>query len=381
MTITAITAGLLALLSLGLTLWQWALARRFPLHQGRTLPGPLPGVSVLKPLKGCDANTRLCLATWLDQRYDGPIQFLFAVASPDDPVCPVVRELLAHRGGLDASLIVCESLPGPNLKVSKLARLEAIARHPILAVSDADVAIPPGMLSHLAAELADPKVGLVNPFYRFVGASTTAMKWEAFAVNADFWGGVLQSRALSPLKFALGAVMAVRRECVTGIGGFAALEHHIADDYELGRRVAGLGRGVVLCPVLVECHEAPQGWASVWRHQTRWARTIRACQPGPYGASIVSNATLWPLLWAGLNPTPWILGASGLCLLARLLTARDNLQRFEQGCATRSNPAMAFLKDILQVFLWASAFLGSSVEWRGVRYRIRHDGKLIPVAR
>ena len=44
-------------------------------------------------------------------------------------------------------------------------------------------------------------------------------------------------------------------------------------------------------------------WAQVWKHQLRWARTIRVCQPLPYFFSVLANATVWPLLWLLLKPS------------------------------------------------------------------------------
>src|ERR1035437_635368 len=115
------------------------------------------------------------------------------------------------------------------------------------------------------------------------------MQWEAIAINADFWSQVLQSRSLKPLDFALGAVMATRRRQLEEIGGFAPLVDCLADDYQLGNRIARRGHPIALSPVVVECWSAPMGWAAVWKHQLRWARTIRVCQPAPYFFSLLSN--------------------------------------------------------------------------------------------
>src|SRR5437868_11661936 len=134
-----VTLAGLALLSLGLTLWQWLVARHFPLHQ-RTKDHPFPpAVTLLKPLKGCDPFTEDCLRSWFDQDYTGRLQILFGVASPDDPVCAVVRKLIQAHSHIDAELIVCGELSGANAKVSKLAQLEPSAKHDILVISDADV--------------------------------------------------------------------------------------------------------------------------------------------------------------------------------------------------------------------------------------------------
>ena len=94
--------GGLALLSLALTLWQWLAARRFPLHQ-RPPPAaaarPPPAVTLLKPLKGCDAATEDCLRSWFAQSYGGPVQLLLGVAEAADPAGEVVRRLLRPAGG------------------------------------------------------------------------------------------------------------------------------------------------------------------------------------------------------------------------------------------------------------------------------------------
>ncbi len=42
-------------------------------------------------------------------------------------------------------------------------------------------------------------------------------------------------------------------------------------------------------------------WRDVWKHQLRWARTIRVCQPLPYFFSILSNAGFWAIALADLG--------------------------------------------------------------------------------
>src|SRR5205807_10120229 len=121
--------------------------------------------------------------------------------------------------------------------------------------------------------------------------------------------------------FALGAVMITRRKQLAEIGGFASLIDCLADDYQLGNRIATKGYALNLCPVVVECWSAPMNWREVWRHQLRWARTIRVCQPVPYFFSILSNPTLWPLLWLAIKPSPISLGFFLLCLFLRIVTA------------------------------------------------------------
>lgn len=374
-----VTGGL-AGLSFLLLLWQWLEGRRFVFQPWSEQPppreGPWPGVTLLKPLKGREADTEKCLRSWLEQDYPGPIEILFAVASAEDPAVAVVEKLRRQFLRLETDLIVCGSPAQANAKVAKLAALESRARHGFLIVSDADVEAPPGLVADLVHRLRAPRTGLAHCFYELANPSTLALRCEAVAINADFWSQVLQARRLKPVDFALGAVMATRRDNLRGIGGFAALAECLADDYQLGHRIAALGGAIVLSPLTVRCWSPPMGWAAVWRHQLRWARTIRVCQSVPYFFSLLSNATLWPFLWVVAAPCPISLTAAAVLVGFRMITAWDLQRRL-----TGRNPGMAAawlapIKDLLQIALWMGAFCGNRIEWRGVRMRLRRDGTL-----
>jgi ceramide glucosyltransferase len=392
--------AVLAFLSLALTLWQWLAARRFPLHRRVAENDFAPAISLLKPLKGCDDTTAESLQSWFSQNYSGQTQILFGVADADDPVCKIVQEIIARNPKRDAQLVVCEKLIGANAKVAKVARLETLAKHDLILVSDADVRVPADFLANIAAPLRDEKTGLVNCFYRLANPSTTAMQWEAVAINADFWSQVLQSQTLKPLDFALGAAMLVRREALAEIGGIQSLAGCLADDYQLGHRIAKNGHRIALCPVVAECWDAPMNWCDVWKHQLRWARTIRVCQPLPYFFSILSNATLWPLLWLASEIFKWLPMTirnaqldpfrsleiklallDGLIFVIALLLIRIVLaQNLQRRFTPERNLASPFwlvpVKDLLQVVIWFCSFAGNTVEWRGRKMKLHRDGTL-----
>jgi len=387
--------GTLALLSLALTLWQWLAARRFPLHQRSadlriganqsatqsSAPNRSsalqPAVTLLKPLKGCDANTEECLRSWLTQDYAGEVQALFAVGGADDPACAVVKKLLAEFPKLDAQLVACPERLGANAKVSQLAQLEPRVKHEVIIVSDADVRTPADLLTNVFTPLRDVNVGLVSCFYRLANPTTPAMRWEAIAINADFWSQVLQSASFRKLDFALGAVMATRRQPLTEIGGFHALVDCLADDYQLGNRIARQGYRLELSPVVVDCWSEPMGWGAVWKHQLRWARTIRVCQPMPYFCSIVANASLWPLLSLASHPSLEVLGLVVVFLAVRIIAALDHQRRLTRSCQG-SDWWFVPVKDLLHAAIWVGAFAGNHIEWRGEHYRLRRDGTLEP---
>jgi ceramide glucosyltransferase len=394
-----------ALLSVVLALWQWLAARRFPLHQRVAEPSFAPPVTLLKPLKGCDETTADSLQSWFNQNYAGPVQILFGVADANDPVCEIARELIRKNPGRDVQLVICSESLGANGKISALIQLERSAKYELLLISDADVRVPPDFLANAVAPLRDESegragsplpaeaahvwggahgvtrpTGLVNCFYRLANPTTLAMRWEAVAVNADFWSQILQAVSLRPLGFALGAAMLVRRKALTQAGDFASLANYLADDYQLGHRIAGKGYRIALCPVVVECWDAPMNWREVWRHQLRWARTIRVCQPLPFFFSILSNATVWPLLWlmvSLISSATLCVSLAVACLLLRITFAQNLQRRFTQNRSLVSPFWFVPVKDLLQAVLWLGAFLGNTVEWRGQRMKLRRDGTLI----
>lgn len=399
MTVLNFIFGALAVLSFALLLWQWLAAKKFPLHQRIAESGFAPAVSLLKPLKGSDATTAESLESWLKQNYTGPVQILFGVADKDDSVCKVVEELIQKNSGVDTQLVVCGEMLGANAKVSTLIQLEKLAKYDLILVSDADVRVPTDFLANAVAPLRDEKVGLVNCFYRLANPTTPAMQWEAIAINADFWSQVLQSQSLKPLDFALGAVMLTRRIILEEIGGFKSLADCLADDYQLGNRMAKRNYRIALCPVVVECWDSPMNWRDVWHHQLRWARTIRVCQPLPYFFSILSNATLWPLLWLALELANAFVKSlqttevsSGMMvvhiavpcgallavvfILLRIILAQKLQHRFTPDRNLVSPFWLAPVKDLLQACIWFCAFAGNTVEWRGQKMKLRRDGTL-----
>lgn len=356
---------------------------RFPLHQRVTDKSFAPGVTLLKSLKGCDEHTHDCLRSWFTQNYAGPVQILFAVQDAADPVCAVVQSLRVEFPQADVRLEVVPTLMGANAKVSKLARLESLVTHETVVISDADVKVPADLLTNIVAPLRDPKVGLVNCFYRLANPSTAAMRWEAVAINADFWSQVLQSRTLQSQDFALGAAMALPASRLAGIGGFHALIDHLADDYQLGNRIAKQGYRIELCPVVVECWDPPMGWKQVWAHQLRWARTIRVCQPVPFAASILSNQGLWLVLFGLVSNCQldgWPEAAATALLVAglvwRVYQVRLLVIRMGFGQWFPSLADTVLLKDLLNAAVWFAGFFGNTVIWRGVTYRVGRDGKL-----
>ena len=200
----------------------------------------LPPVSILKPLKGADPEIYECFRSHCLQQYP-EYEIIFGVSDANDPAIESVKSLQLEFPDRRIQLVVSPKILGANVKVSNLAQMLPEARYEHLIVNDSDIRVEPDYLRRVMAPLSDPRVGMVTCLYRGVAARTLGSRLEALGISTDFCAGVLAARQLeNGIRFGLGSTLAFRRGELERIGGFASIVHHLADDYELGKRIAEL---------------------------------------------------------------------------------------------------------------------------------------------
>ncbi len=336
-----------------------------------------PAVSILKPVKGMDEDSYDNFASFCCQEYSGELELVFAVASPDDAVIPVIRHLMDDFTNHDIKLIINPALHGPNQKVSNLINAFPHVSHDIIIVSDSDISVEPEYLRSVAAHFSDPQVGLATSLYRTSDVHGIATALEATGFTAEMVPNVLVARQLEGLTFALGASMAVRREALADIGGFEALSGYLADDYQLGNKIHRAGWRIALDPCFVESVIKPENLMTVLSRQLRWARTMRVSRPGGYLASGITLPFPALLLATILAPSPAV-GAAAVALLygVRLSVSTIFSRRFVRDNLFPRWLWLLPLRDMLAFFTWALSFLGNRVEWRGSRFVLKPGGTI-----
>ncbi len=337
-----------------------------------------PGITVFKPLKGLEPLSRECLESFLTQAYQ-PFQVLFGVREADNPVVALLYELQQAYPHGDLEIVVCPEDLGLNPKISTLQQLLPRARYELLVIADGDVKVGPDYLAQVAAAFREPGMGLVSCPYRAGRPQTLGAALEALTIAADFIPSVAAATSVEEIRFALGATMALTRQALTASGGFAPLADFLADDYQLGFRVAQTGLQVKILPYVVETNNPHMSWAAYLAHQLRWARTYRVCRPGGYLAYGITHALVYSLaILMAAGQAPWAWG-----LVAATLTLRVVVAGFsERLCLKGDLPWWAFgllpLKDLFSCGLWLASFLGSRVSWGERHFRVTPEGKLVP---
>ncbi len=357
---------------------QMVAARRFLRRAVRPQPGHHPPVTVLKPLKGLGFELAANLETFCRQDYPD-YQLVFGVEDASDPAVEVVRSLQQRFPGRDITLSIGVE-DGANRKIASLVHMMREASHDVLVLSDADIRVRPDYLRTLVAPLADPAVGLTTCLYRGRASLGAAAIIESLFINTDFLPMVMMAQWVQRFRYAYGASIAFRRGALEEMGGFSALRDHLADDYQLGNRLADAGWKLLLLPYMVETVLDARTPGDVWRHQLRWARTYRVCQPFNWFITIVIHTMLWgalSVLATGGALVGW------LALVLALGTRLGSLRVILGWLGDTDTPRYLWLvplKDLAYSAVFAASWLGRDVEWSGRYLRVLPDGRMIPLA-
>lgn len=336
-----------------------------PIGNGRHLP-----VSILKPVYGKDPGFYDAIRSHAQQQYP-EFEILFGIRRQDDPARFEAERLIAEFPALPIRVVLCDTIL-PNLKVGSLIDLAREARHPILIVNDSDISVPANYIRDVTGPLSDPGVGLITCLYR-AEAHDWPSRVEALAIATDFAPSTLVARLFGVSDFAFGSTMAFRKTDLDRIGGFRAIGDYIADDYQLGHKLHALGLRNVISDVIVSTRLSSGSWLGAWRHQVRWARTIRLSGGAGYAGLAITYATLWAAV-AALAGLWWIALTLIAIRLAMAVTAGRLLRSADVWKFCYAIP----VRDLAGVAVWAAGLFGQTVFWRDRRLRLDHEGKIVP---
>ena len=340
----------------------------------RIAPGAeQPAVSVLKPLHGADPGLYENLRSFVDQDYP-EMQVVLGVRHSADAALPIARALMRNRPEREIELVVDPRAAGSNLKVANLQNMLPAARHDIIVLADSDMHVDSRYLAAVTAPLQDPGNGLVTCLYKGVPLGGVWSQLAAMHINFAFLPSALLGQMLRVGDGCFGATIALHRGVLERIGGFARIRDELADDHRLGDAVRELGLSTALSPYIVENRLDESSLASLWRHELRWARTVRAMAPYGFAGSIVTHTIVLAALAAA---------ASGFSAAGCWLVLASCLMRWiSAGIIARSLalPIGGFwllpLRDILSFAVFLGSFCGRSVLWRDQLFRVEPGGRM-----
>jgi ceramide glucosyltransferase len=343
-----------------------------------------PDVTILKPVKGVDHRMYAGFVSHCRQQYPGNFELVFGVSSLNDPAVAEIERLRAEFPSTSIRLVECRERLGTSGKVSNLIQMLREARYEYVVINDSDICVSPLYLTNVISCFADPRVGMVTAPYigRTAARGPGLTLWsrlEALGISTDFFPGVLTARRLEGgIRFGLGSTLATSKTILAKTGGLEPLVECLADDYEMGERIAKAGYRVELCSEIVETTVPAYKFSGFRDHQLRWARSTRDSRKLGYVGLGITYALPWALmtcLASGLDL--WSFSLLSVVLLARVAVALTvGVGVLRDGQVLRDLYLLP-LRDLFGLGFWAWSFAGDTVVWRGQRFHLR-NGRITP---
>jgi len=372
---SSVAASVVALVGCVYLVTAAILVGRLARNRASVCPAPAPGVTVLKPLHGDEPGLFDNLTSFCVQNYPGPMQIVCGVQDSDDDAIAVVERLRATQADRDIDLVIEPKAHGLNRKVSNLVNMTPRIRHDGVVLADSDMRVGPDYLSRVIAALAQPGIGAVTCLYYGVAVTGIWARLCALVINAQFLPSVVVGLALGLARPCFGSTLALKRATLAEIGGFKAFADCLADDYAIGEALRARGYKISIPPFAVAHVCTQTSLRELWRHQLRWARTIRSIDPAGYAGTIVSHPFPWALIAAlvGAGSTA-LLPAIGIAM-ASIACRMALLREVERGYAL---PPQAYWLvpacDLLSFAVFVFSFLSWQVSWKGRRFRMVAGG-------
>jgi ceramide glucosyltransferase len=356
-----------------------AAVRFFSSERKKTLGSYTPPVSILKPVRGVDFASYENFKSFCLQDYP-EYEILFCVNDLDDAAVPLIRRLAEEFPQRSIRLLSKTTQIGSNRKVNNLVLLAREAKYELLVQSDGDVRVGANYLRELAAPFERAETGVVSCFYRGVTQKNIWAEIEALGAATDFFGGVLVADWMEGVTFALGASVATTKTWLGKIGGYEALANVLADDYEIGNRLAKAGGRVMLSGEVVETMYSAATFGEFWEHQVRWARTVRLCRPASYLGLFFTHGLPLTILGAIVSRS-----ASGALLFIAAYAALRLAMAGTVGVwglrdeMARRKWWLLPVRDLLQFAVWVGSFFSDRIVWGDAEFALNANGEMVAV--
>ncbi len=340
--------------------------------------GPLPRVSLLKPMKDIDDGLRGNLESFFTLDYPG-YEIIFGVDTLEDPCLPVVREAMAAHPDIPAAIIPTGAVKRMNPKIETLDCLAGTAAASLLWVTDSNTRVDPGTLKSLAREAREGAAIVFSPIQGDGSRSFGSLIANMY-LNYFVSGSILSSWHVTGIPVIVGKSMLIARDALDKMGGFNQFKEYLAEDYMMGELFSSRGFRVSTNSTWVTNWNTATTIRAFCARVTRWEKLRYHINRPMYIAEILSNPmglALISLLWLGARGVPVAAGIAALALFVEYAVF------FSVARHGRSNirlialvPAAAVMRNILLLFMYPVPFFSSSVKWRGRKIGIGDKSRI-----
>jgi len=332
-------------------------------------PAELPPISILRPLKGMDADLTENLRSLFRQAYR-EFEIILGTEEPDDPALVAARRVAAEFPQVRCVILGSAPAIGFNPKVNNLASLASRARHALLVISDSNIRVPADHLQNLAAHRAQAGGGLVWSLVRGVNGRGLGGILESLQLNGPMMGGASALAQILRIPCAVGKSMLIHRDDLNAIGGFGFLGQFLAEDQVCAEELARHGRPVVVAGSVIDNVLGRRTLREFAGRHLRWARLRRYVSPAGYCGEILLNPTFLALLGLAAFRSGNSAIVAGLALMVMSLINASTERLLGPPRPLWVHPPLELALSLVRGVLWFVALFSSTVVWRGKALRL-----------
>ncbi|KAI0652058.1 glycosyltransferase family 21 protein [Trametes meyenii] len=373
----------------------------------------VPGVSILRPLKGLDTNLYENLESTFTQEYAN-YEIFFCVDDEDDQALNVVRDLMTKYPRVNAHIAIRNGVTvGVNPKVNNLMTAYHQVAHDILWVLDSNVMVEPGTLARSVDILNPPpnaphpprrRIGVVHHVpYAWVTKHALGSRVEEAFLNTNHAKMYIAINTVAIDSCVVGKSCLYRKSDLervdgslkpiadadtggaqSGERGLAAFGRFLAEDNMIaGALWHELGlRHDLSCDVAKNA-VGNMSLADYIARRIRWVRVrkrmvLAATLVEPFTESVLAGVLASLGLRYLLGIPPWLfLSVHFLVWLFVDMDVFASLAGHPVPASMRWQFLAAWTaRELIALPIWFMAIIGSEVEWRGKRYEVMQNGEV-----
>ena len=353
-------------------------------HVSRPLPDlsdqTLPPVTLLKPLKGMEDELEENLRSFFEQQYPAPVQIVFASTDPDDPALALAHQLAASYPEADTAFVVADPGYGLNPKVCNLKGALDTAKHDTIVQSDANVRFRPGFLRQVVGEFVAEQASLQGCLVVGSGERSPGAALENLQLSAFIAPAMCAALVFGRTTCIVGKTEVYRRSELERLGGMEIVKDMLLEDFVLGKTYRKAGKKLLLSRLATYNVNVTSSLGAFFNRHTRWLIMAAVVSKPALLAELFSN----PL---ALSLAAWAASGFELRLLAApasvavLKTTVDAWAvRFMRGRGMKlGHCLLSPVRDLLHLAIWVHSAFTRTTQWRGRRFRLGPDTRIIPL--
>ncbi|EDV22351.1 Ceramide glucosyltransferase [Trichoplax sp. H2] len=340
----------------------------------------VPGVSILKPLVGGDANLSHNLASYFELTYSR-YELFFCIQNPEDPAIEIVNLLIKQYPNVKARLFIETVDTCLNPKINNLLPGYAAAQYDLLWITDSNIKVTPNTLTDMVARMTE-NVGMVHQL-----PYTTHIDSLAGYLDKIHFGGahgrVYLTTNACGVNCASGMSCLFRKHLLDEVGGLETFGCYIAEDFFLAKSI--YDRGWKFALGNEPCFQNP-GKRSVQNYvarMIRWSRLRMAMIPLISAFEPISECIVCGLIGAyGINHFAkigfgTIYGIHIGCWFLFDMMLLKLIQPTPIEVSWKI-PLMWIFRECISIWIYIRALSSRTVIWKNQKYRVLYGGKAEP---